>query len=222
MIVELPLCVTTPILRECEDENSHSRNGNLGVHLGSRNFRKRLQGSKHLALGSSLYHWKDLLKCRCLKWACMTHLDICNTSYGKTKGRESNWQFDSQPQKVGNQLDPCACRQSATYLGKLLTRATTCFRPHPDRRSKQRVIVLQNCGSLNLSSFGTPLWEFWDEKPFKCRCHREAQRILYGGGGGFPRIRAVVNFVGPKPPMTCPTGAPENELTNLLVNLIQI
>jgi hypothetical protein len=51
-------CVTTPILRECEDEDSHSRNGNLGVHQTSQNFRERLQGSKQLALKNSLYHWK--------------------------------------------------------------------------------------------------------------------------------------------------------------------
>jgi hypothetical protein len=35
-----------------------------------------------------------LLKCRCQKWACMNHLDICSTSYDKKKGRESNCQFD--------------------------------------------------------------------------------------------------------------------------------
>jgi hypothetical protein len=29
-----------------------------------------------------------LLERRCLKWACMTHLDIWNTSYGQKKGRE--------------------------------------------------------------------------------------------------------------------------------------
>jgi hypothetical protein len=31
----------------------------------------------------------------------MSHLDICSTRYRKKKGRESNWQFDSQPLKVG-------------------------------------------------------------------------------------------------------------------------
>jgi len=38
-----------------------------------------------------LYIIGYLLKRRCLKWACMTHLDIWNTSYGQKKGRESNW-----------------------------------------------------------------------------------------------------------------------------------
>jgi hypothetical protein len=34
----------------------------------------------------------------------MGHLDIYNTSYGKKKGPESNWQFDSRPLKLG--IDP--------------------------------------------------------------------------------------------------------------------
>jgi hypothetical protein len=50
----------------------------------------------------------------------MSHLDICNTSYGKKKGRELNWQFDSRPLKVGNRLDPGVCRLSATQYWKVL------------------------------------------------------------------------------------------------------
>jgi hypothetical protein len=50
----------------------------------------------------------------------MSHLDICNTSYGKKKGRESNWQFDSRPLKVGNRPDPGAYRWSATHRWKTL------------------------------------------------------------------------------------------------------
>jgi len=43
-----------------------------------------------------------------------------------------------------------------------------------------------------------------------------------GEGGGFPRIQAVVNHVSPKLPVACPStkGAPESELTNLLVGLM--
>jgi hypothetical protein len=50
----------------------------------------------------------------------MSHSDICNTSYGRKKGRESNWQFDSQPQKVKNQPDPSVCKWSATHHWKTL------------------------------------------------------------------------------------------------------
>jgi hypothetical protein len=75
--------------------------------------------------GQNTSHWGILyiigkiLKCSCLKWACMIHLDICNTSYGKKKGMESNWQFDSRPRKVGNRPNLRACRWSATHSWKL-------------------------------------------------------------------------------------------------------
>jgi hypothetical protein len=74
--------------------------------------------------GQNTSHWgvlyiiRKLLKWKCLKWACMTHLDICNTSHGKKKGQDSNWQFDSRPQKVGNPPDPCQCRWRATHHWK--------------------------------------------------------------------------------------------------------
>jgi hypothetical protein len=53
----------------------------------------------------------------------MTHLNICNISYGKKKGRESNWQFDSRPQKVGNRPDPRVCKCSATHYWKDLDKS---------------------------------------------------------------------------------------------------
>jgi hypothetical protein len=53
-------------------------------------------------------HWGVLgvitkvLKRRYRKWPRIGHLNICNPSYGQKKGRESNWQFNSRPLKVGN------------------------------------------------------------------------------------------------------------------------
>jgi hypothetical protein len=67
-----------------------------------------------------LYTVGKVLKCRCRKWPCMSHSDICSTSYGRKKGRESNWQFDSQPLKVGNRPDPDVCKWSATHRWKAL------------------------------------------------------------------------------------------------------
>jgi hypothetical protein len=60
------------------------------------------------------------LKCRCPKWPRMSHLNICSTSYGQKKGRESNWQFDSWPLKVRNQPDSGVFRWSATHHWKAL------------------------------------------------------------------------------------------------------
>jgi hypothetical protein len=166
--------------------DSHSRNGDLGVLRDSRKFRLRLHGSQHLALGRSLYHWKAI-KCRCRKWACLSHLDIYNISYGQKKGRKSNWQFDSRPLKVKNPPNPNAYRWNETHRWKALDESYNFFfRPCPDLRSKQRVIVPQSCESPNLGSFGTLPWESLDKKPFKCGCRVEAQRILYGGRWWLP------------------------------------
>jgi hypothetical protein len=91
----------------------------VGVLVDFQICRERLQRSKHLIL-RVFYIISKLLKCRCLKWARMTHLDICNTSYGKKKGWESNWQFDSRPQKVENRPNFHACRWRAICRWKAL------------------------------------------------------------------------------------------------------
>ncbi len=98
-----------------------------------------------------------------------------------------------------------------------------CFGPQPDRRSKQRIMTSQSFGNPNRDSFGTPPWESGDKKPFGCGCRGKAQNILYGEGGGFPRVRAVVNLVSPVLPLACLStkGALESELTNLLNGLMQ-
>jgi len=76
--------------------------------------------------GQNTSHWgvlyiiEKLSKCKCRKWARMGHLDICSTCYGKKKGRESNWQFDSRPLKVGNWPDPSVCNGNAIHLWKSL------------------------------------------------------------------------------------------------------
>ncbi len=45
-----------------------------------------------------------------------------------------------------------------------------------------------------------------------------------GEGGGFPRVQDVVSLVSPKLLVACPRtkGAPESDLTNLLVGLVHV
>ncbi len=113
-------------VRVCEDEDSHSQ---VSSHCGSRspdgllNLQRAITKIKTPCIEKFFYIIGKLLKCRCLKWACMTHLDIFNTSYGKKKGRESNWQFDSRPRKVGNQHDFRVCRWRATHYWKALDKS---------------------------------------------------------------------------------------------------
>ncbi len=69
-------------------------------------------------------HWgvldviRKVLKRRYRKWPRIGHLDICSPSYGQKKGRESNWQFDSRPLKVGNRPSPDVRWGSATCRWK--------------------------------------------------------------------------------------------------------
>jgi hypothetical protein len=64
-------------------------------------------------------HWGVLgvigkvLKRRCRKWPRIGHLDICSSSYGQKKGRESNCQFDSWPLKVRKRPFPDLWIESA-------------------------------------------------------------------------------------------------------------
>jgi len=45
-----------------------------------------------------------------------------------------------------------------------------------------------------------------------------------GEGGGFPRVRAVVNHASPELVVACPNtkGIPESDRTNLFVGLMQV
>jgi hypothetical protein len=103
--------------------HSHFRNGDLGVHQDFQNFGVQCRG-QNTSHWSVPYIIGKLSMCRCQKWARMSHLDIYNTSYGKKKGQESNWQFDSQPLKVRNRPDPMRAGGMWHTVGKLLTRAT--------------------------------------------------------------------------------------------------
>jgi hypothetical protein len=66
------------------------------------------------------YIIEKFLERQCLKWVHMSHLNTQNTSYGQKKGRESNWQFDSQPLKVRNYPDFLVCRWRVTYHWKAI------------------------------------------------------------------------------------------------------
>jgi hypothetical protein len=75
-------------------------------------FDNRGQNTSHYGVLSVI---GKILKCRCPKCPRIGHLDICSPSYGQKKGRESNWQFDSRPLKVGNRPLPDIRIGSATW-----------------------------------------------------------------------------------------------------------
>ncbi len=74
--------------------------------------------------GQNTSHWdvlgviEKVLKRRYRQWPRIDHLNICSPSYGQKKGRESNWQFDSRPLKVGYRPLPDIRFESAIWRWK--------------------------------------------------------------------------------------------------------
>jgi hypothetical protein len=130
------------------------------------------------------------------KWPCIGHLDICSPSYGQKKGRESNYQFDSRPLKVGNRPLPNVASRSATRHLKALGKSYNFgsdlvpIRVWGEELWASKVLGLQpeTVSGLQLESPG--------KKSHLDVASAESCKIYYmGEGGGFPRVRAVVSLV---------------------------
>ncbi len=181
------------------NESSHSQ---MNSHVGSWSPKWTPESSECNCRSQNPLDWKvfyiieKLLKSRCLKWARIAHLDICNTSYGQKKGRESNWQFNSWPLKVRNWPNFVACKQRATYhwkgsdegynfsLDLISIKSLHTKLRAPKLRESPTLAIL----GLTFGSPGTK--SHLDVAPM------ESYRIYYKGeGGGFPQVRAVVSLV---------------------------
>ncbi len=88
LVVACTLYVTTPLWDKCEGEAHTPKSGKLESsetrEISKLDFRGQIPFHS-----SVLYVIGKVLKCRCPKWLRMSHLDICNPSYGQKKGRES-------------------------------------------------------------------------------------------------------------------------------------
>jgi hypothetical protein len=90
------------------------------------------------------------------------------------------------------------------------------FRPRPDRRLRQEAMTVQSPESPNRDSFGTPLWESRDKKPFGCSLRGVTQSILYGGRWWLPPSSGRGESSEVVLPVACPNTkcVPEGELTH--------
>jgi hypothetical protein len=153
-----------------------------------------------------IYIIGKLLKCKCWKWVRMNHLDICSTSYGKKKGWESNWQFDSRPLKVGNWSDPNACKWSATHRWKTLDESykfSWNFIPirGPSKELWTRKMARVQTGTVSRLLVKSP--EIKSHSDVGATMRRK--EYYMGEGGGFPRVQAVVSQMNPCCPWLVPT-----------------
>ncbi len=143
-----------------------------------------------------------LLRRRCLKWACITHLDFWNTSYGQKKGQESNWQLDSQPLKVRNRPHLLLCRWRATYHWKALNKGYNFSLDLISIRGLHtKLWVPKVVGVPTLGISGLPFGSLGT------KCHldvglMERHRVYYKGeGGGFPQVWAMMSLVSSNLPV---------------------
>jgi hypothetical protein len=98
-----------------------------------------------------------------------------------------------------------------------------CFRPLPNRRSEKIVIASQSCRSPTRIVSGLLLGSPGTKSHSDVGAAERHKEYYMGEGGGFPRVQAVVSLVSLKLLVACPNtkSAPEIELTNLLVGLVQ-
>jgi hypothetical protein len=148
-----------PTLRQVWGWDSHSRKWGLGVLRDSRDFRARLQRSKHLSLSCFLYRWKAL-EVEMSKMAFHGPFKhIQHELWSKegpwvklavwlptTKSRES-----TRPRVVQKECD--------TPLESSWGKIQVFFKPRSNPRSEPGVVTSQSFGSPNRDNPETPPWE---------------------------------------------------------------
>jgi len=174
-------------------------------------------------------HWDVLgvigkvLKRKYRKWPRIVHLDICRPSYGQKKGRESNWQFDSWPLKVGNRPLSDLRIENEIRCWKDLDEGYKIGLDLITIKLCSRELWAPKVPRLHpgqfWDNFGTPTWESWEKEPFGCSLGGVSQRILYGGRWWLPPSPGCGVSCGLKCPWLVPTlqGVPECELTTWVV-----
>ncbi|CAM6078447.1 unnamed protein product [Sphagnum tenellum] len=123
-----------------------------------------------------------VLKRRYRKWPRIGHLDICRPSYGQKKGRESNWQFDSRPLKVGNRPLAEFRIGSAIRRWKDLDEGYNFGSDFVAIQLRSRELWPFKVPGVPPGRFrdnsGTPFRESREFVPFGCSPHNVAQSIL--------------------------------------------
>jgi len=163
--------VATPLWVKWEDETPTPKVGDLESSGTPEclEFDNRDQNTSHWGVLGVI---GKVLKCRCPKWPCIGHLDIYSPSYGQKKDRESNWQFDSRPLKVGNRPLLDIRIRITTWRWKALEESYNFGLELVLIRLGSREIWAPKVSGLQprqfRDNFGTPTWESRENVPFGC------------------------------------------------------
>ncbi len=192
--------VATPLWDKCEGEAHTPKSGKLKSSGTPRNSEFEFRGQ--ISLHSNVLHViGKVLKCICLKWPRMSHLDICSPSYGQKKRRESNWQFDSQPLKVENRPLPDVCSRNATWRWKALDESYNFGSNLAPIWVRGEKLWTPKVPGVQIEIVSGPLLGSPGKKShLDVASARSCREYYKGEGGGFPRVRAVVSQVSPSCP----------------------
>jgi len=195
-MLELTVLLSQPHFgAKCENATHTPKSGKMESSGTLENSKDDLRGQISLPW-CVLYINQKVLKRRCPKWPRIGHLDIWSPSYGQKKGRESNWQSDSRPLKVGNRPFPDVVSKSATWRWKALDESYNFglnfipIRVWGEELWASKVPRLQ-LGTVSGLQLGSP-----GKKSHLDVASAEIYGVYYmGEGGGFPWVRAVVSLV---------------------------
>jgi hypothetical protein len=189
------LTVATPLWDKCEGEAHTPKSGKLESSGTPENLEVEFRGQNTSHWGV-LYTIGKVLQSRCPKWPRMRHLDICSPSYGQTKGRESNWQFDSRPLKVENRPLPDVCSRSATWSWKALDeRYNFGLNLVPIRAWREKLWTPKVSGVQIRTVSGLHFESPMKKNHLDVASTRSCREYYKGEGGGFPWVQAVVSQV---------------------------
>jgi hypothetical protein len=189
--------VATPLWAKCEGEAHTPKSGNLKSSGTPKNLELELKGHSTL-------HWGvvdvigKVLKCKCLNWLCIGHLNICSPSYGQKNDQESNCQLDSRPLKFGNRPLPEVFSESATWRWKALDKSYNFgsnlvpIQAWGEKLWTPKVPRVQT-GTVSGLHLGSP----GKKSHLDVASARSCKEYYKGEGDGFPRVRAVVSQVSP-------------------------
>jgi hypothetical protein len=170
--------------------------------VDSQNFREQLQKAKPFTLKSSLYNWKVIET----YMSKMGLHDLFGHLQHKLWPKEKPGTKLPTTESWESTKFPCVQVTCDTSLESSRQGLQLQFRPHPDQRSTEEVVVLQSCRIPSLSNFGTPGTKSHSNATFA----RRYKLYYMGEGGDFPRVWAVVSLVSPRSPVAFPNtkGAP--------------
>jgi hypothetical protein len=186
-------CCRNPTLTKCEDETHTLKVGDLESSGTPEN-------SEFECRAQNISHWNVLgiigkfLKHRCPKWPRMSHLD--GSQIGNLTTDQAKLGINPIPTcDAGVRHGVEKLSRRATRLVQTSSRSEVRARSYDGPKSQESKL-----GQFRDFTLGVPgqratwVWARWSN----------AGNTMWGEGGGFPRVRAVVSQVSPRSPVACP------------------